>query len=134
MREADRKFFGLYRAEAEASDLSDLVARFARVLVKAFGADAGQLILKEQPLPPALSCPLYIERGGPGQGWIADAGWHDRHDSYWSYPFGRSAVLQLAFAGANPGSAREEILPAAAAASCRKAIERTHMAQQIRRL
>ena len=34
----------------------------------------------------------------------------------------------------NPWSAREESLLAAAAASCQKAIERTRMAQQIRRL
>jgi signal transduction histidine kinase len=135
VREAESQaFFGLHRAEAEACDLNDLVARFARVLVKAFGADAGRLILKEEPLPPEISRPLYIERGGTGQRWIADTGWRDRHASCWSYPFGSSAVLQLGFAAANPWSAREETLLAAAAASCRKAIERTRMAQQIRRL
>lgn len=135
VREAESQaFFGLYRAEAEACDLDDLVARFARVLLKAFGADAGRLILKEQPLPPEISRPLYIERGEPGQRWIADARWRDRHASYWSYPFGPSAVLQLGFVIPNPWSAREEALLAAAAASCRKAIERTRMALQIRRL
>jgi signal transduction histidine kinase len=135
VREAESQaFFGLYRAEAEAGDLDDLVAHFARVLVKAFGADAGRLILKEQPLPPEISRPLYIERGEPGQRWIADGRWRKRHASFWSYPFGPTAVLQLGFATANPWSAREEALLAAAAASCRKAIERTRMALQIRRL
>lgn len=60
--------------------------------------------------------------------------WRDRHASWWSYPLGCSAVLQLGFATANPWSAREETLLAAAAAICRKAIERNRMAQQIRRL
>ena len=135
VREAESQaFFGLHRAEAEASDLNDLVVRFARVLVKAFGADAGRLILKEEPLPSEISHPLYIERGGPGQGWIAGVRWRDRHASCWSYPFGSLAVLQLGFTTANPWSTREETLLAAAAAICRKAIERTRMAQQIRRL
>jgi signal transduction histidine kinase len=135
VREAESQaFFGLRRAEAEAGDLNDLVGRFARVLVKAFGADAGRLVLKEQALPADIGRPLYIKRGSPEQRSIADARWRGRHSSYWSYPFGPSAVLQLAFRRENPWSTRDEILLSAAAASCRKAIERTRMAQQIRRL
>jgi signal transduction histidine kinase len=135
VREAESQaFFGLYRAEAEASNLDDLLARFVRVLAKAFSADGGRLILREEPLPHELGRPRYIERGEPGERWIADAGLRGRHTSYWSYPFGPSAVLQLGFAAPNPWSPREEALLAAAAARCQEAIERTRMAQQIRRL
>ena len=89
MREAESQaFFGLHRAASEACDLNDLVVRFACVLVKAFGADAGRLILKEQPLPAEISRPLYIERGRPAHCCIVDAAWRDRYPSCWSYPFG----------------------------------------------
>jgi hypothetical protein len=74
VREAESQaFFGLHRAETEARDLNDLVARFARVLVKALGADAAHLVLKEHRLPVEIGRPLYIERGSPYQRWIFDA-------------------------------------------------------------
>jgi len=136
VREAESQaFFGLYRAETEASSLDDLLARFGRVLAKAFGAVGGRLFLEEQqPQPPELACPRYIERGEPEEGRFVEARLRGRHASYWYYPFGPSAVLQLGFAASNPWSAREEALLAAAAARCQEAIERTRMAHQIRRL
>lgn len=135
VREAEAQaFFGLYQAETQASDLNDLLSRFVHVLTKAFHAAAGRLMLEEQDLPAELGSPLYIERGDPNQRLIADRRLRGRFASYWSYPFGPSAVLQLGFTAAYPWLPREQALLAAAAARCREAIERTRMSQQIRRL
>ena len=135
VREAESQaFFGLFRAETEAADLDDLLARFVRVLARAFGADAGRLWLEEQQLFPGLDRSLYIRRREPAERSIRDPKMRGRHACYWSYPFGTSAVLQLGFATARRWLPREEALLAAAAARCEKAIERGRMAQQIRRL
>jgi signal transduction histidine kinase len=135
VREAESQaFFGLSRAETQAADLADLLGRFVGVLTKAFRAAAGRLILEEQPLAAELRQPLYIERGDPNHRLIADAQLRVRYASFWSYPFGPSAVLQLGFTTPYPWLPLEQALLAAAAARCREAIERTSMAQQIRRL
>jgi len=135
VREAESQaFFGLYRAEALAADLDDLLSRFVRVLMKAFHAPAGRLMLEEHRLPEELARLLYVERGDPKQRLIADPRLRGRYASYWSCPFGPSAVLQLGFTSARPCLPREQSLLAAAAARCQEAIDRTRMAQQIRRL
>ncbi len=135
VREAESQaFFDLFRAETQAADLDDLLSRFVRVLTKAFRAAAGRLTLEEQPLPEGLQQPLYIERDQPNQNLLVDRRLRGRYASYWSYPFGPSAVLQLGFTVPYPWLPREQALLAAAAARCREAIERTRMTQQIRRL
>jgi signal transduction histidine kinase len=135
VREAESQaFFGLYRAETEATDLNDLLSRFVSVLTKAFHAAAGRLMLEEESLPVELGRPLYIEHGEPNQRLIGDPRFRGRYASYWSYPFGPSAVLQLGFAVPYPWLPREQALLAAAAARCQEAINRTRMTQQIRRL
>jgi signal transduction histidine kinase len=135
VREAEAQaFFGLYEAESQANDLNDLLSRIVHVLTKAFHAAAGRLLLEDQDLPQDLRSPLYIERGQPNQCLIADRRMRAGFASYWSYPFGPSAVLQLGFKARYPWLPRERTLLAAAAARCREAIERTRMSQQIRRL
>ena len=107
------------------------------MVVKAFGAAAGRLIVREEPLPSEIRHPSMIMISSAAG--LAKAGsptWAGVTGTPPIGPirFGSAAVLQLGFATANPWSAREETLLAAAAATCRKAIERTRMAQQIRRL
>jgi signal transduction histidine kinase len=135
VREAESQaFFDLFRAETQAADLDDLLSRFVRVLTKAFRAAAGRLALEEQAMPQELQQPLYIERDQPHHSLLVDRRLRGRYASYWSYPFGPSAVLQLGFTVPYPWLPREQALLAAAAARCREAIERTRMTQQIRRL
>jgi signal transduction histidine kinase len=135
VREAESQaFFDLFRAETQAADLDDLLSRFVRVLTKAFHAAAGRLKLEEQAMPEQLQQPLYIERDQPDHSSLVDRRLRGRYVSYWSYPFGPSAVLQLGFTVPYPWLPREQALLAAAAARCREAIERTRMTQQIRRL
>src|SRR5262249_23488084 len=94
----------------------------------------GRLLLEQQAVPEKLQKPLYIERGEPNQRLIADPRLRGRYASYWSYPFGPSAVLQLGFTIPYPWLPREQVLLSAAAARCQEAIERTRMTHQIRRL
>jgi hypothetical protein len=73
VREADRKFFGLYRAEAEAKDLIEAIWW-------PFCPRAGQSLWRRcrtadperAALPPEIRRPLYIERGATGRRWIDD--------------------------------------------------------------
>jgi signal transduction histidine kinase len=135
VREAEAQaFFGLYRAEAEAVDLDDLLRRFVVVLAKTFRASAGRLLVHARALPPNLRRPLYIERGDGRESLIADPQLHGRYASYWSYPIGDSAVMQLGFPVSYPWLPRERALLAAAAARCREAIEKVRMTREIRRL
>ncbi|HUI80678.1 MAG TPA: sensor histidine kinase [Bryobacteraceae bacterium] len=135
IREAEAQaFFGLFRAEAEAADLDDLLRRFVAVLAQTFRASAGRLLLHKKVLPPRLRRALYIERGQSRERLIADPHMQRRYASYWSYPLGDSAVVQLGFRTPHPWLPRERILLAAAAARCQEAIDRTHMVREIRRL
>jgi signal transduction histidine kinase len=132
VREAEAQaFFGLYRAEAEAADLDDLLRRFVVVLAQAFRASAGRLLLEGKALPRGLRRPLYIERGDGHEHLIGDPQLRGRYASYWSYPIGDSAVMQLGFGVPYPWLPRERVLLAAAAARCQEAIERAGMAKQI---
>jgi signal transduction histidine kinase len=135
VREAEAQaFFGLYRAEAEATDLDDLLRRFVAVLAQTFRASAGRLLVHGRSVPDRLRRPLYIEHGEDGECLIADAKMQEHYASYWSYPIGSSAVMQLGFRVSSPWLPRERILLAAAAARCQEAIERAQMVRDIRRL
>lgn len=135
VREAEAQaFFGLYRAELQATDLDDLLRRFVVVLAQTFRASAGRLLLNEGTLPRELCRPLYMERGDGRERLIVDPRLHGRYASYWSYPMGDSAVMQLGFRVPYPWLPREQALLDAAAARCQEAIERARMAREIRRL
>jgi signal transduction histidine kinase len=134
VREAEAQaFFGLYRAECEAAGLDDLLRRIVEVMAQAFQAAAGRLLLTGTD-GHELSEPLYVERGQPQERLIADPDLRGRYASYWSYPFGTSAVMQLGFRVPYPWLPREQTLLAAAAARCQQAIERARMAEDLRRL
>ncbi|MBZ5578686.1 MAG: sensor histidine kinase [Acidobacteriia bacterium] len=135
VREAESQaFFGLYRAEVEAENPDDLLRRMVGVLAQAFGASGGWMLLLEGGLPPKLAQPMYVECAGSGGRRTANAAPLGRYGSYWSYPFGPSAVLQLGFRGPYPWLPREQVLLAAAAARCQEALERVRMQADIRRL
>lgn len=130
VREAEAQaFFKLYRAEVEARDTEDLLQRMVGVLAQTFGACDGWLLLLEGGIPPKLARPLYVEGGHRRR-----AALRGRYGSYWSYPFGTAAVLQLGFRGPYPWLPREQALLAAAAARCQEALERTRLHADIRRL
>ncbi len=111
----------LSRAEVDAADLDDLLRRFVRVLVETFGASAGWLILMEPGIQRRLARPRCFGR-------------FCQFGSVWSYPFGRSAVLQLAFATLRPWLPREQELLAAVAVRCDEALERARLEREVRRL
>jgi len=134
VREAESQtFFGLYRAEREAADLDDLLRRFVGILTHAFQARAGRLLLGN-PATGKLARPLYIERGQPEERLVADAGMRGRHASYWSYPIGSEALIQLAFPVPYPWLPRELALLVAVAERCRGAIERVLLEREIHNL
>jgi signal transduction histidine kinase len=133
VREAESQaFFGIYRAEAEAEGLDELLRRFVRILTQTFHARAGRLVL--QPPQGKLARPLYIERGRTGERLIADGGMRGRYASYWSYPLHPVGVVQFGFPAPNHWLPRELALLESAAGRCREALERTRMEAEIRRL
>src|ERR1035437_2423192 len=93
VREAESQaFFGLYRAETEATVLEDLLRRIVRILTPAFQASACRLFLLDRPAAGKRAQPLYIERGQPDERLIADPEMRGRYASYWSYPIGPSQI------------------------------------------
>jgi two-component system sensor histidine kinase UhpB len=77
---------------------------------------------------------LYIERGQATEKLIADPQMLGRYASYWSFPIGQAALLQLGFAGPYPWLPREASLLHALTERCRQAIEKARMEGEIRRL
>jgi signal transduction histidine kinase len=114
VREAETQaFFGLARAEAEASDFDDLLRRLVRVLTRAFQARAGRILFVDE------SAPSLSARGA---------------GSEWRYPLGRGVLLQLDFAERSSWLPREQALLEAAAERCSAAIERARLERENRRL
>ena len=135
VREAEAQaFFGLYRAEAEASGLDDLLRRFVRILTQTFRASTGRLLLLDGPPHGYLARPLYIERGHAREKLIADPQMRGGYDSYWSFPMLPAALLQFGFSERYPWLPREATLLNAVAERCQEAIEKARMEGEIRRL
>ena len=135
VREAEAQtFYGLYRAEAEASNLEDLLRRFVRILTTAFRAASGSLLVSQAKRDSRLDHPLYIERGQETEQLVRDAGMRGRFASYWSYPLGDTGTIQFAFPKPYPWLPRERTLLDAVASRCREAVERTRLRQEVRRL
>jgi signal transduction histidine kinase len=134
VREAEAQaLFGFYRAEQESSGIEELLRRWVRVLTQAFGAHAGRLLLG--PAAPELRTPLYVERGGAGEDWIADSGWRGRHACYWSFPLvAGQAYVQFAFRKPGNWLARDLALVEAAGERCREAMERERLEKEVRQL
>jgi signal transduction histidine kinase len=134
VREAEAQtLFGIYRAEAEACEDGDLARRMAEVLTRSFGAFAGRVI-SGAGLDPRLMRPLTIERGSVRERLIADRRMLRRCQSFWSYPLGDKAVIQLGFLESRQWLPRERTLLEIAAERRRGALERGRMRAEIRRL
>lgn len=122
VREAEsRALLALSRAEVEAGDLDDLLRRLVQVLVETFEATAGWLVVMEPGIQRRPVRARAFEAVGP-------------YGSVWSVPFGRSAVLQIAFSKPYPWLPREEALLTAAAVHGQEALERALLEGQVRRL
>jgi signal transduction histidine kinase len=129
VRESEtRCFFGLYRAETEAQDLPALLKRFVELLTHTFRARSGRLLLPEGENDPRLAKPLYEERGE------IDRQMDGRCASYWSYPMGTRAVLQLGFPERRRWLPREKALLDAAAERFNEAFDRVSMQTKLRLL
>jgi signal transduction histidine kinase len=134
VRESEAQaLFGLHRAAAEADGLDATLQAMVRALGRAVRARAGRLVRLDAPASGRLALPLYIEHGKPDEQLIDGAALKRRYASYWSFPAG-AAVIQLGFAKPYPWLPREKTLLEAAARSCREAIERARLEEEVRRL
>ena len=132
VREAEAQaFFGIDRAESEASDLADLLRRIVGVLTRTFQARAGQVVLTGAA---SRTRPLYIERGSAAEDLIPGKPMRAGSACYWVYPMASGGAIQLAFGGRYPWLPRELALLKAVAARCEEAIERSRRESTIRRL
>jgi signal transduction histidine kinase len=131
--EEAQALFGIYRAEAEAVDLQDLLARLVNILTRTFHARAGRLHVLDRPPAGKLARPLYIEPGA-GEKLIVDPQMRGSHASYWSFPLRSVALVQFGFPVRYPWLPRELALLEAAAERCLGAIERARLQQDNRRL
>jgi signal transduction histidine kinase len=118
-------FYGLARAEAEACGLEDLLGRMAGVLTRAFPARAGRVVLLDEAARGKLARELYSEK--PISGW-------NEYASFWSFPAGPGALVQLAFDRPYPWLPRERSLMQAAAERCAAVIERARVNAELERL
>jgi signal transduction histidine kinase len=121
VREAEAQvFYGLAHAEADAAGLEDLLSRLVGVLTRAFPARAGRLVLQEP--SGKLARERYTEEALPG--WPGYA-------SYWSFPAGPVALVQLAFEKPHPWLPRERTMMRALAERCAAAIERARLHDEV---
>ena len=135
VREAESQaFFGLYHAETEAVGLDDLLSRLVAVLTRAFRARSGRLQMLAEPPKGKLARPLFVRHGSRDEQLISCTRMRGAHASYWSFPVGQVAVLQLGFAVEYPWLPRELAMLHATAARCFEAIERLRMQGEVRRL
>jgi signal transduction histidine kinase len=135
VREAESQaFFGLYYAEAEATDLNHLLELLVQIMTRTFGAQSGRLHLLDAPPAGVLSHPIYIAKGSRKENLVACSKMRGAHSSYWSFPINDIGLLQLGFATPYPWLPRELAMLHAVAARCREAIERARSRSEIRRL
>jgi len=94
VREAETQaFYGLLRAEMDATGMDDLLRRFIVILTRTFHAQAGRLIpIGEPPLIvpkmlKRLSRARYIAGGNVEEELIIDSEMRGLFQSYWSIPF-----------------------------------------------
>ena len=127
-------FFGLYHAEADSLDAEDLLRRLVRIMTRTFRAQAGRILLLDQPPPGKLARPLYIRRGRTDEALIACPEMRGNCASYWSFPVRDAALIQLGFAVEYPWFPRELALLQAVGERCYEAIRRAHEGRELRRL
>ena len=138
VREAETQaFYGLLRAEMDATDLDDLLRRFIVILTRTFRAQSGRLIpIGEPPQIPAktlkrLARPRYIAGGSVEEELVVDSEMHGKFQSYWSIPYFSdrrlAGLIQFGFPTAYRWLPRELDLLNAFAERCLRAAERTKL-------
>ncbi|HTQ57315.1 MAG TPA: sensor histidine kinase [Bryobacteraceae bacterium] len=141
VREAETQaFYGLVRAELDATGLDDLLRRFIVILTRAFHAQAGRLIPLSAPPPlvkpvlKRLARPRYIVRGDE-QELILDRTLHGAYQSFWSIPYFSgvrlAGLIQFGFSRPYRWLPRELDLLRAFAERCLKAAERARLIEDL---
>jgi signal transduction histidine kinase len=134
VREAEvQALVAMQGAVAEASDQDDLLRRLTSILAKAFHARAARILVAAK-FPRELRRARFIQRGNGQRRLIADPRMRREGSSFWSYPLGDSAIIQLGFPVRYPWLPRERTLLEIASALCNRALERARLQHEIRRL
>jgi signal transduction histidine kinase len=142
VREAETQaFYGLLRAEMDATGLDDLLRRFIVILTRTFRAQAGRMIPLTEDPPIAASVlkrlgrPRYIAAGSPEEKLVLDPGMRGVFQSFWSIPFfsGRrlAGLIQFGFPTPYRWFPRELDLLNAFAERCLRGAERTRLIQDL---
>ena len=142
VREAETQaFYGLLRAEMEATGLDDLLQRFILILTRTFRAQAGRMIPFGDRPPMAssvlkrLARPCYIAAGSRDEELVLDRGMRGVFQSYWSIPFfsdGHLAgLIQFGFPTPYRWLPRELDLLDAFAERCLRGAERARLIQDL---
>jgi signal transduction histidine kinase len=142
VREAETQaFYGLLRAEVEATGLDDLLHRFILILTRTFRAQAGRMIPFWDGPPVAsrvlkrLARPCYIATGSHDEELVLDPGMRGIFQSYWSMPlFSRghlAGIVQFGFPTAYRWLPRELDLLQAFAERCLRGAERARLIQDL---
>ena len=142
VREAETQaFYGLLRAEMEATGLDDLLQRFILILTRTFRAQAGRMIPFGDRPPMAssvlkrLARPFYIAAGSRDEELVLDRGMRGVFQSYWSIPFfsgGHLAgLIQFGFPTPYRWLPRELDLLDAFAERCLRGAERARLIQDL---
>ncbi len=145
VREAETQaFYGLLRAEMDATGLDDLLRRFILILTRTFRAQAGRIIPLSGPssggspiaarILKRLGKARYIA-AGPGEALVVDATMRGAFQSYWSIPFfsdGQLAgLIQFGFPTAYRWLPRELDLLNAFTERCLRGAERVRLLQDL---
>ena len=142
VREAETQaFYGLLRAEMEATGLDDLLQRFILILTRTFRAQAGRMIpFGDRPpmvsrMLKRLARPCYIAAGSRDEELVLDRGMRGVFQSYWSIPFfsdGHLAgLIQFGFPTPYRWLPRELDLLDAFAERCLRGAERARLIQDL---
>jgi len=142
VREAETQaFYGLLRAEMDATSLDDLLRRFILILTRTFRAQAGRMIpLPERPpIAPGvlkrLARPSYIAGGSADQDLVLDLAMRGVYQSYWSIPFFSgdrlAGLIQFGFPTPYRWLPRELDLLNAFAERCLRGAERARLIQDL---
>jgi signal transduction histidine kinase len=142
VREAETQaFYGLLRADMDATGLDDLLQRFILVLTRTFRAQAGRLIpVGDRPgvasaVLKRLARPCYIAAGSRDEELVLDRGMQGGFQSYWSIPYfsgGRLAgLIQFGFPTPYRWLPRELDLLNAFAERCLRGAERARLIEDL---
>jgi signal transduction histidine kinase len=140
VREAESEaFYGMFRAEAEAGALEDLIDRFLTVLRQYTGADEARLRPAGEPSGQGrtLESPFCAILARQASWPAVEPAWRQRYRTVWSVPLrtpaGVTGAMQFAFSKEYEWLPREQELLEAAAERCGRAVEKTKLLEDLAR-